>query len=96
MRAPGGVAAAGPGWSRRPASSARTGVRVYVDEGCTDAASVVAAAAYADGVVVKLCKGGGIRGTRRVMAAARERGLGLRDGRIVLGDAPGLGVVPTA
>ncbi|MDT0347680.1 enolase C-terminal domain-like protein [Streptomyces litchfieldiae] len=111
---------------------------VFLDEGCTDAASVLAAQAYADGVVVKLCKAGGIRGARRVMEAARQagleamlscmceselaisqvaqlapwadhidldghlylrdvpfRGLGLEEGWIVLGDAPGLGVVPT-
>lgn len=111
---------------------------VFVDEGCTDVASVAAARAYADGIVVKLCKAGGIRGTRRVMEAGRRlglavtlgcmceselaisqaaqlapladridldghlylrdppfRGLGLDGGRIVLGDAPGLGVVPS-
>ena len=110
---------------------------VYLDEGCTDAASVLAATSYADGVVVKLCKAGGIRGARRAMQAARRaglgvmisclceselgisqaaqlapladhidldghlylreppfHGLGLADGRLVLGGAPGLGVVP--
>lgn len=112
---------------------------IFVDEGCTDAASVAAARAYADGIVVKLCKAGGIRGTRRVMEAGRRlglevtlscmceselaisqaaqlapladridldghlylrdppfRGVGLDGGRIVLGDAPGLGVRPAA
>jgi L-alanine-DL-glutamate epimerase-like enolase superfamily enzyme len=111
---------------------------VYLDEGCTDAASVLAATSYADGFVVKLCKAGGIRGARRAMEVARQaglgtmisclceselgisqaaqlapladhidldghlylreppfRGLGLDDGRIVLGETPGLGVVPT-
>ncbi|GAA3769096.1 dipeptide epimerase [Plantactinospora mayteni] len=111
---------------------------VFLDEGCTDEASVLAAGSYADGLVVKLCKAGGIRGARRVMEAGRRaglgtmiscmceselaisqaaqlapladhidldghlylreppfRGLGLQDGRIVLGDAPGLGVVPS-
>ncbi|MFJ7414953.1 dipeptide epimerase [Streptomyces sp. NPDC098077] len=48
---------------------------VFLDEGCTDAASVLAARSYADGVVVKLCKAGGIRGARRVMEAGREAGL---------------------
>lgn len=110
---------------------------VYLDEGCTDAASVRAATSYADGFVVKLCKAGGIRSARRAMEAARAagrgtmisclceselgisqalqlapladhidldghlylreppfHGLGLADGRLVLGDAPGLGVVP--
>ncbi|MEV1087086.1 dipeptide epimerase [Streptomyces microflavus] len=48
---------------------------VFLDEGCTDAASVLAARSYADGIVVKLCKAGGIRGARRVMEAGREAGL---------------------
>ncbi|MEU8385046.1 enolase C-terminal domain-like protein [Streptosporangium sp. NPDC048865] len=48
---------------------------VFLDEGCTDAASVLAAQAYADGIVVKLCKAGGIRGARRVMEAGRRAGL---------------------
>ncbi|WP_285788848.1 enolase C-terminal domain-like protein [Micromonospora sp. NBRC 101691] len=110
---------------------------VFLDEGCTDVASVHAAGGLADGVVVKLAKSGGVRATRRVMETARRlglsvmlscnceselalsqaallapladrididsqfllrdppfRGLGLDRGRIVLGDAPGLGVVP--
>jgi L-alanine-DL-glutamate epimerase-like enolase superfamily enzyme len=50
---------------------------VFVDESCTDEASVVAASAYADGVVVKLSKSGGIPPTRRVMQAARRVGLGV-------------------
>ncbi|BCL17408.1 enolase C-terminal domain-like protein [Micromonospora sagamiensis] len=109
---------------------------VFLDESCTDVASVHAAQGLADGVVVKLAKSGGVRATRRVMEAARQlglsvmlscnceselalsqaallapladrididsqfllrdppfRGLGLDQGRIVLGDAPGLGVV---
>ncbi|MBT2207698.1 hypothetical protein KLI87_06255 [Actinomadura sp. NEAU-AAG7] len=112
---------------------------VVLDEGCTDVASVHAAGRHSDGVVVKLCKAGGVRGARRVMEAARRagltvllscmceselaisqaallapladhidldghlylreppfRGLGLEDGRIVLGKAPGLGVTPRA
>ncbi|WP_103533923.1 enolase C-terminal domain-like protein [Streptomyces sp. SM11] len=48
---------------------------VFLDEGCTDVASVLAARSYADGIVVKLCKAGGIRGARRVMEAGREAGL---------------------
>lgn len=106
---------------------------IFLDEGCTDVASVLAARAYADGFVVKLCKTGGVRGARRLMELGLPtmiscmceselaishaallaplagridldghlylsdppfRGLGLREGRIVLGDAPGLGVVP--
>ncbi len=38
---------------------------VFLDEGCTDVASVLAARSYADGIVVKLCKAGGIRGPGR-------------------------------
>lgn len=111
---------------------------VFLDEGCTDLASVHAARELADGVVVKLAKSGGVQATRRVMETARQlglsvmlscnceselalsqaallapladrididsqfllrdppfRGLGLNRGRIVLGDAPGLGVVST-
>ncbi|WP_433528346.1 enolase C-terminal domain-like protein [Micromonospora sp. CA-263727] len=111
---------------------------VFLDEGCTDVASVHAARGLADGVVVKLAKSGGVHATRRVIDAARQvglsvmlscnceselalsqaallapladeididsqfllrdppfRGLGLDRGRIVLGDAPGLGVVAT-
>ncbi|MFI9530412.1 enolase C-terminal domain-like protein [Micromonospora rosaria] len=110
---------------------------VFLDEGCTDVASVHTARHLADGVVVKLAKSGGVRATARVMRAARRldlavmlscnceselalsqaallaplahridldsqfllrdppfRGLGLDRGRIVLGDAPGLGVLP--
>ncbi|MFJ4000317.1 enolase C-terminal domain-like protein [Streptomyces parvus] len=48
---------------------------VFLDEGCTDVASVLAARSYADGIVVKLCKAGGIRGARKVMEAGREAGL---------------------
>ncbi|MFV2103951.1 mandelate racemase/muconate lactonizing enzyme family protein [Micromonospora sp. LOL_024] len=110
---------------------------VFLDEGCTDVASVLAASLYADGIVVKLCKAGGIRSARQVMEAGQRSrlgimiscqceselgisqaaqlapladhidldghfylkqppflGLALDHGRIVLGDAPGLGVVP--
>ncbi|WBB81230.1 hypothetical protein O7606_07585 [Micromonospora sp. WMMD882] len=48
---------------------------VFLDEGCTDVASVHAAADLADGVVVKLAKSGGVRATRRVMETARRLGL---------------------
>lgn len=108
---------------------------VFVDEGCRDAASVPAVAGYADGVVVKLAKSGGIREAQRMVHTAHVlglqvmlgcmiesqlgiaqaaqlgaaadlidldghllvsdqpfTGLGLEDGRLVLPDAPGLGV----
>lgn len=110
---------------------------VYVDEGCRDLASVPAVAGYADGIVVKLAKCGGIREAQRMLAAAAAldlrvmlgcmiesplgiaqaaqlgpladlvdldahllisdepfTGLGLDAGRVVLPDAPGLGVEP--
>ena len=110
---------------------------VMVDEGCRDLASVAPAAAYADGIVIKLSKCGGIREGLRMVHAARAlglrimlgcmiesalgiaqaaqlaslvddvdldghllveggpfTGLGLADGRLVLPDAPGLGVGP--
>lgn len=112
---------------------------VFVDEGCRDAASVPAAAAYADGVVVKLAKCGGIREAQRMLHTAHAlglqvmlgcmiesqlgiaqaaqlgaaadlvdldghllvsdepfTGLGLEAGRLVLPDAPGLGLEPAA
>lgn len=110
---------------------------VFVDEGCRDLASVTEVAGYADGIVVKLAKCGGIREAQRMLAAAAAldlrvmlgcmiesqlgiaqaaqlgaladlidldghllisdepfTGLGLTDGRVVLPDAPGLGLVP--
>jgi L-alanine-DL-glutamate epimerase-like enolase superfamily enzyme len=108
---------------------------VLIDEGCRDLASVAPIAGYADGIVIKLSKCGGIREALRMIHAARAlelqvmlgcmieselgiaqaaqlgsladhvdldghllissqpfRGLGLQDGRLVLSDAPGLGV----
>jgi L-alanine-DL-glutamate epimerase-like enolase superfamily enzyme len=108
---------------------------VLIDEGCKDLASVAGIAAYADGIVIKLSKCGGIREALRMIHAARAlnlkvmlgcmiesqlgiaqaaqlgsladhidldghllvssrpfTGLGLQDGRLVLSDAPGLGV----
>jgi L-alanine-DL-glutamate epimerase-like enolase superfamily enzyme len=108
---------------------------VYIDEGCKDLSSVAPIAAYADGIVIKLSKCGGIREALRMIHAARAlglgvmlgcmieselgiaaaaqlgsladhidldghllissqpyTGLGLQEGRLVLGDGPGLGV----
>jgi L-alanine-DL-glutamate epimerase-like enolase superfamily enzyme len=108
---------------------------VLIDEGCKDLASVANIAAYADGIVIKLSKCGGIREALRMIHAARAlnlqvmlgcmieselgiaqaaqlgsladyidldghllisskpfSGLGLDHGRLVLSDAPGLGV----
>jgi L-alanine-DL-glutamate epimerase-like enolase superfamily enzyme len=112
---------------------------VLIDEGCKDLASVEPISRYADGIVIKLSKCGGIREAHRMIHAARALGLdvmlgcmiesqlgisqaaqlaplvdhidldghllirdepfvglGLRDGCLILSDAPGLGVVPTS
>jgi L-Ala-D/L-Glu epimerase len=112
---------------------------VLIDEGCLDLRSVAGIAAYADGIVIKVSKSGGIREAHRMLHAARAlglrtmlgcmiesqlgisqaaqlatladhvdldshlllgnqpfTGLGLRDGHLVLADAPGLGVEPGA
>ena len=109
---------------------------VFVDEGCRDTASLPEIASYADGVVVKLAKCGGIREAHRMLHVAHAlglqvmlgcmiesqlgiaqaaqlgaladladldghllisdepfTGLSLDDGRLVLPDAPGLGLV---
>jgi len=110
---------------------------VLIDEGCKDLSSVAGIATYADGIVIKLSKCGGIREALRMIHAARAlglqvmlgcmieselgiaqaaqlgsladhidldghllvssrpyTGLGLADGRLVLSEAPGLGVEP--
>jgi L-alanine-DL-glutamate epimerase-like enolase superfamily enzyme len=109
---------------------------ILIDEGCKDLRDVAGVATYADGIVIKLSKCGGIREALRMVHAARAldlkvmigcmieselgiaqgaqlaslvdyidldghllvssqpfTGLGLQDGRLVLSDAPGLGVV---
>ena len=48
---------------------------VLIDEGCRDLASVAPIAAYADGIVIKLSKCGGIREALRMIHAARALGL---------------------
>src|SRR3954447_18600160 len=108
---------------------------VLIDEGCRDLGSVARIATYADGIVIKLAKCGGIREALRMIHAARAldlevmlgcmieselgiaqaaqlgsladyidldghllisnapfTGLGLSNGRLVLSEAPGLGV----
>ena len=42
-----------------------------IDEGCKDLASVAPIAAYADGIVIKIAKCGGIREALRMIHAAR-------------------------
>lgn len=48
---------------------------VLIDEGCRDLRSVAPIAAYADGIVIKLSKCGGIREALRMIHAARALGL---------------------
>jgi len=48
---------------------------VLIDEGCKDLASVAKIATYADGIVIKLSKCGGIREALRMIHAARALGL---------------------
>lgn len=48
---------------------------VLIDEGCKDLASVAQIATYADGIVIKLSKCGGIREALRMIHAARALGL---------------------
>lgn len=48
---------------------------VLIDEGCKDLASVAEIATYADGIVIKLSKCGGIREALRMIHAARALGL---------------------
>jgi L-alanine-DL-glutamate epimerase-like enolase superfamily enzyme len=53
---------------------------VLIDEGCKDLASVAKIATYADGIVIKLAKSGGIREALRMIHAARALEL-----RVMLG-----------
>jgi L-alanine-DL-glutamate epimerase-like enolase superfamily enzyme len=48
---------------------------VLIDEGCRDLASVAGIATYADGIVIKLAKCGGIREALRMIHAARALSL---------------------
>jgi L-Ala-D/L-Glu epimerase / N-acetyl-D-glutamate racemase len=66
---------------------------VVVDEGCQDLADVAPAAAYADGINVKLAKSGGVREAVRMIHAARALGLRVMLGCMVESQ---LGVAPAA
>jgi L-alanine-DL-glutamate epimerase-like enolase superfamily enzyme len=66
---------------------------VIVDEGCHDLADVAPAAAYADGINVKLAKSGGVREAVRMIHAARALGLRVMVGCMVESQ---LGVAPAA
>src|SRR3954452_21179679 len=66
---------------------------VIVDEGCQNLADVAPAAAYADGVNVKLAKSGGVREAVRMIHAARAVNLHVMLGCMVESQ---LGVAPAA
>ena len=66
---------------------------VVVDEGCQDLADVAPAAAYAEGINVKLAKSGGVREAVRMIHAARALGLRVMIGCMVESQ---LGVAPAA
>ena len=68
---------------------------VVVDEGCHDLRDVAPAAAYADGINVKLAKSGGVREAVRMIHAARALGLRVMLGCMVesqLGVAPAVAI----
>jgi L-alanine-DL-glutamate epimerase-like enolase superfamily enzyme len=66
---------------------------IVVDEGCQNLADVAPAAAYADGINVKLAKSGGVREAVRMIHAARALGLHVMIGCMVESQ---LGVAPAA
>jgi L-alanine-DL-glutamate epimerase-like enolase superfamily enzyme len=66
---------------------------IVVDEGCHDLGDVAPAAAYADGITVKLAKSGGVREAVRMIHAARALGLRVMLGCMVESQ---LGVAPAA
>ena len=66
---------------------------IVVDEGCQNLADVAPAAAYADGINVKLAKSGGVREAVRMIHAARALGLHVMLGCMVESQ---LGVAPAA
>jgi L-Ala-D/L-Glu epimerase len=66
---------------------------VIVDEGCQDLTDVAPAAAYADGINVKLAKSGGVREAVRMIHAARALDLRVMLGCMVESQ---LGVAPAA
>ena len=66
---------------------------VVVDEGCQDLADVAPAAAYAEGINVKLAKSGGIREAVRMVHAARALDLGCMLGCMI---ESGLGIAAGA
>jgi L-alanine-DL-glutamate epimerase-like enolase superfamily enzyme len=66
---------------------------IVIDEGCHDLSDVAPAAAYADGINVKLAKSGGVREAVRMIHAARALGLRVMLGCMVESQ---LGVAPAA
>jgi L-Ala-D/L-Glu epimerase len=71
----------------------RPRLAVVVDEGCQDLRDVALAAAYADGINVKLAKSGGVREAVRMIHAARALDLRVMLGCMVESQ---LGVAPAA
>jgi L-Ala-D/L-Glu epimerase len=72
---------------------------IIVDEGCQNLADVAPAAAYADGINVKLAKSGGVREAVRMIHAARALGLHVMIGCMVesqLGVAPAVALASLA
>jgi L-alanine-DL-glutamate epimerase-like enolase superfamily enzyme len=74
-------------------SELRPRLPVIVDEGCQNLADVAPAAAYADGINVKLAKSGGVREAVRMIHAARALELRVMIGCMVESQ---LGVAPAA
>ena len=66
---------------------------VVVDEGCHDLRDVAPAAAYADGINIKLAKCGGLREAVRMIHAARALGLRVMLGCMIESE---LGIAPAA
>jgi L-Ala-D/L-Glu epimerase len=79
--------------SFRELSELRPRLPVVVDEGCHDLGDVAPAAAYADGINVKLAKSGGVREAVRMIHAARALRLRVMLGCMVESQ---LGVAPAA
>jgi L-alanine-DL-glutamate epimerase-like enolase superfamily enzyme len=66
---------------------------ILVDEGCHDVRDVSRVAAYADGIVIKIAKAGGIRDAIRMIHTARALGLRVMLGCMVESE---LGIAPAA
>ena len=70
---------------------------VLIDEGCKDLASVEPISGYADGIVIKLSKSGGLREAHRMIHTARALGLQIMIGCMIesqLGISQGAQLAP--